>query len=347
MGGAGWLRAGAAVVALVLPAAAGAQVEAPTGWDGVNPFRCTLQDAGFGSTLADPAADPLCVEYDKRRQNVTELGIVDFLLHEPARVAAALPRCFYFQADHWRAAVVQDDGATELYRWDGHYFFDKAKGNGGVWVSNFSVGGRTFDPSSLPGIPPEFARHMGPGTAGFMTRDDIPADPACAARAAAEPERIYASAETPPAGGCTDPAGPLTRRRLGPVALGSAEADVRTALGRPREVRRGFLRYCAEGGGALLVGFPADRSGDLGPPSAGRAVIVVSTAPALLRGAPRVRRGAPAVLRAGRLRVVRHRSGVLAGVRAGRVRFVAVADRRAVGSRSALRAALRRAGVLP
>ena len=36
-----------------------------------------------------PEADPFCVEFDKRRQNVTELGVVDFLSKEPARVAAA------------------------------------------------------------------------------------------------------------------------------------------------------------------------------------------------------------------------------------------------------------------
>src|SRR6476660_7066198 len=118
MGGAATM---AAVIAL---AGATSTAQPPTGWDGVNPFRCTIQQAGFGTAVPDPAADPYCVEFDKRRQNVTELGIADFISKEPARLAAAAGKCFYFQVDHWRASVVQDDGSTKLYEWDGHYFFD-------------------------------------------------------------------------------------------------------------------------------------------------------------------------------------------------------------------------------
>jgi hypothetical protein len=99
-------------VAFAAPAA-GAASGPPTGWNGDNPFTCELQQAGFGPTGPHPEVDPYCVEFDKRRQNLTELGVVDFLSREPARVAAASDKCFYFQSDHWRGSVVQDDPSTK------------------------------------------------------------------------------------------------------------------------------------------------------------------------------------------------------------------------------------------
>jgi hypothetical protein len=88
-----------------------------------NPFNCELQQAGFEALGPDPAADPYCVGFEKTRQNVTEFGLLDFLMKEPARVAAALPKCFYYQADHWRGSIVQDDDRTKLYEFRGRYFF--------------------------------------------------------------------------------------------------------------------------------------------------------------------------------------------------------------------------------
>src|SRR5581483_7880357 len=80
---------GAACLGLVvfLAAAAPAGAAKVVGWDGSNPFDCVTQNVGFGTNFPDPDADPFCVEFDKRRQNVTELGVVDFLSQEPARVA--------------------------------------------------------------------------------------------------------------------------------------------------------------------------------------------------------------------------------------------------------------------
>src|ERR1700730_2345935 len=118
-----------ALLTVVLGAAASASARAtspPTPWDGTIPFNCVLQNAGFGPTGPDPGADPYCVYFDKTHQNVTQLGIVDFLSNEPARTAAAVPKCFYFQEDHWRSSVVQSDQRTAIYEWVGHYFFDKA-----------------------------------------------------------------------------------------------------------------------------------------------------------------------------------------------------------------------------
>jgi hypothetical protein len=84
---------------------------------------------------------------------VTQLGVVQFLSQEPARLASAGPKCWYFQRDHWVGSVVQDDGTTQTYKWDGSYFFEKARGLGGVYIENFSVNGQTEDPRTLPGGP--------------------------------------------------------------------------------------------------------------------------------------------------------------------------------------------------
>lgn len=254
----------------------------PTPWDGTNPFNCTVQNAGLGTVVPDPGADPYCVRFDKTHQNITSLGIVDFLLKEPARTAAAVPKCFYYQEDHWRGSINQSD-PTPIYEFTGHYFFNKATGDGGVWVTGFSVAGQTFDPTSLPGFPPGYGRYFGPGTGGVITHNDIPADPRCAALANSNPRAIYASAAAQ--GRCVPGAGHVDHHGVGPLTLGMTEDRVRAELGAPQAVKRGFLHYCVAGGGELLVGQPGDRSGTLG--TAGRAptVMLLTTSRAfVLRG---------------------------------------------------------------
>ena len=356
-----------AVVALVAwgaVAPAGA-AESPTGWDGTNPFRCTLQQAGFTATVPDPDADPYCVEFDKRRQNISELGVVEFLLLEPARVAAAVPVCFYFQSDHWRGSIVQEDGSTKTYEFDGHYFFDKARAEGGAWVTNFNLNGQTYDPSQIPGVPEEFSRHFGPGTGGVITRNDIPADPGCVERANDASRPVYAApppGETPAAGtkaapfaGCPALDGSATARGLGPIRLRDPEERVRAALGAPARVHRGFLRYCVAGGGKYLVGQRGDRSGERGTDPQAATVFLLTTNAALrTRGIGRgsssraVARTFPRTQRRlvlGRTRVVETRrgSGVLLGIRDGRVRFLAAYDRKVIRTTAGLRSYLRRA----
>ena len=308
--GATWIAA----IGLVLAVPAGADMSAPTGWDGTNPFTCELQNAGFGTEVPHPDADPYCVEFDKRHQNVTELGIVDFLSKEPARVSAAVDKCFYFQSDHWRASVVQDDGSTKLYEWDGHYFFDKARGDGGAWVTNFNVNGHTGDPSSIPGMPggwAEFTQFLGPGTGGVITHDDIPADPNCVAQAnSAHPPGVYASpppapSSAPPMAPCADASGAVTSRSIGPLALGMTAKRAREVLGPPRS----GWRWCVDGGGALRASLRH-----------GRIARLVTTSPIhVLHGIhPRSRvRWRSGVHRIGR--------GVTVGVRAHRGRWVACA----------------------
>ncbi len=111
---------------------------------------------------------------------MTDFGLVEFLLLEPARVSAAVPKCFYHQTDHWTGSVVQGAG-PELWNWEGRYFFDKARGMGGVYVQNFRIGGEPADPRALPGFPPEYQAYFGPGGGGAYT-DTVAAVPECAAK---------------------------------------------------------------------------------------------------------------------------------------------------------------------
>jgi hypothetical protein len=180
----------AALLVFAFGATAGAMPIAP--YDGSNPFRCTTQRVGTGVDYPDPGADPFCVEFDKRHQNVTDLGIVDFLLKEPARVAAATPKCFYHQTDHWTGSIVQGSEPT-LWHWDGRYFFDKARGMGGVRIDNLVVGGQPADPRLLPGFPADLTPYFGPGVGGAFLKETFPADPSCAARVDTprEAARIY------------------------------------------------------------------------------------------------------------------------------------------------------------
>jgi hypothetical protein len=180
----------APALALVCASAASAEPIAP--YDGSNPFRCKTQNVGTGVDFRNPDADPFCVEFDKRQQNVTDLGIVDFLLLEPARVAAAVPKCFYHQTDHWTGSIVQGTEPT-LWHWDGRYFFDKARGMGGVRVDNLVIGGQPADPRLIPGFPPSFSPYFTKDGGGAFLRQTIPADPNCAAQVDTpqEVKRVY------------------------------------------------------------------------------------------------------------------------------------------------------------
>jgi hypothetical protein len=347
--GRGALIAAIASSLSLLAAAPAGALSPPTGWNGANPFNCELQYAGFGTAFPHPDADPFCVDFDKRRQNVTDLGVVDFLSQEPARVAAAVPKCFYFQSDHWRGSVVQGDPSTKTYEWDGHYFFDKATGDGGVWVTNFNVNGQTYDPSAIPGIPADYARYFGPGTGGTITHNSIPSDPRCVELARTNPRAVYGAGKPVPS--CSSPNGSASTRRLGIVTVGDTERRVRDLLGAPSEVRRGFLRYCLNDRATFLVGQPGDRSGDAGGAGAGdeptALVYTDSQAYRYLRVRPGL--GTSALKRRWRHATVRLRMGkvaiyapsrtspVIVGVRAKRLRWIAVYDRGRIRSPSALR----------
>jgi hypothetical protein len=300
------------------------------------------------------------VYFDKTRQNVDQLGIVDFLSKEPARTAAAVPKCFYFQSDHWRASIVQSNGASELYEWQGHYFFDKARGAGGAWVTNFNINGHTGDPSAVPGIPQQYARYLGPGTGGIVAYSTIPGDPRCVAEAAAHPSAIYAKpyaapSAAPPPLGCAPVRGVVSSRALGLLALGDPERRVRGLLGPPVEVRAGFLRYCLTDGSSYLVGEP-DASSDTAVGEADAPTVLLMTTsrayrmhgigPGVSARVLRRRlRRARLVLHGGTsVWALRRGVGTLFGVRRGRVAYVVVYDRRSIATRARLADFLRRAG---
>jgi len=332
----------AALIMLMLAAPAYASSSPPAPWDGTNPFNCVLQNAGFGPTGPDPGADPYCVYFDKTHQNVSQGGVVDFVSKEPARTAAAAPKCFYFQEDHWRSSIVQSNAQTVIYEWVGHYFYNKATGDGGAYVQDFRVNGQTFDPSQIPGFPPQDGQYFGPGTGGFITHNDVPVDPSCVALA--KKKQVY----TQTAPHCLPAVGKVRRRVLGPLALGQRENSVRSELGPPRSVKRGFLRYCVSGGGSLLVGQRGGRSGTFGSGGQAPAVMLATTSRGFMFGG-RVHVGSRrSRARGHRLRrgtiVVRLRRGVLALVSHRRVRELVVYDPHAIRSWRALAGYLRRAG---
>src|SRR3954453_14904530 len=240
----------AALLLAVLPVAS-ANAQGPDGWDGTNPFSCTLQQLGTGTDFPQPNADPFCVEFDKRHQNVDKLGVVDFLSNEPARVAAASGKCFYFQSDHWRGTVSESVPQSETYAWDGHYYFNKATGAGGAYVENFRFGGQSGAPTAVPGFPEEYKKYFSQGRGGVQAVGDVQADPRCATKP---------NPSGPGGGGPGRPpqkqcrvAGGRIRRGIDKVNLGMKRAAARRAQGLPATESSRKMTWCPDGGGRLVA----------------------------------------------------------------------------------------------
>lgn len=345
-----------ALAALLLaPALASAQSSPqPIGpWDGQNPFNCVLQDAGTGTDFPDPDADPFCVEYDKTSQNVTDFGLVDFLSKEPARVAAATPKCFYFQHDHWTGSIVQGSD-PELWNWDGSYFFDRAKGIGGVHVTNFRVGGQPFD--GTPYAPPEYHPYMEPtGGGGVILLMESGPDPVCAARVDTPEEREEVYRDEPRFKRCISPGGQIRGRRIGKVRLGMSRDRVVSRIGAPRQRKRFVHRWCVVGGSSLRVAFRKRESASRrGAPRGVALVRTTNPGHSVRRIGPGSRRGravrklglrSPFKLRGNEVFTAerKRRYRLLVAIRGKRVRWLAIADpHRLPGGR--IRTALRNAG---
>jgi hypothetical protein len=198
---------GGALCLVMLAVAAPATAQAPLQpYDGHNPFRCKLQQAGTGTDFPNPAADPFCVEYDKTHQNISELGLVDFLLQEPARIAAATDKCFYFQHDHW-TGWVEEGSDPELWHWDGSYMIDMARGAIAGHLENFRVNGEPASPADYFTIPPSLAPFFGSAEGGALLYG-LPPQPRCLQRVDTrrEQKQVYVdpARDAPPLG-----AGPL------------------------------------------------------------------------------------------------------------------------------------------
>jgi hypothetical protein len=231
-------------------------------WDGSNPFNCTMQYAGEGTTFQHPDADPFCVDYDKTHQDVSQLGVVTFLTKEPARVAAAVNKCWYFQQDHWTGQIIAGDGSTETYHFDGHYFFDKRWGGGGVQVENFTINHRTADPSTLPGFPASWKPYFGPGRGGVEFLGQVKADPNCQPKAGSGPSPYKGGGSSGSlsglsnhgTGGTSGSSGKLrapgcglgggAKHGLGRAHLGQTRAHVLRSVGKPARRAHGFLHFC-------------------------------------------------------------------------------------------------------
>ena len=230
----------ATLLVAALPAAT-ASGQGPSGWDGKNPFTCTLQQVGTGTDFPQPNADPFCVDFDKTHQNVDKLGVVDFLSKEPARVAAASPKCFYFQSDHWRGTVSDSVPQSETYAWDGHYYFNKATGAGGAYVEN--------------GFPEEYKKYFSNGRGGVQAVGDVQADPRCATR----PNPSGPSGGSGGSGGSQAKqcrvAGGRIRLGIDRVKLGMKRAAARHAQGMPITENPTWATWCFDRGGNLAAAF--------------------------------------------------------------------------------------------
>src|SRR5919204_1151929 len=255
------------VVALAMAFAAPSFGATLKPWDGSNPFVCTMQYAGEGTTFQHPDADPFCVDYDKTHQDLSQLGLVTFLTKEPARVAAAMNKCWYFQQDHWTGQIIAGDGSTETYHLDGRYFFDKRWGAGGVQVENFTINHQTADPSQLPGFPPAWKPYFGPGRGGVMMSGQVRTDPQCEAKPGGTGPSPYKNesqisgqsghghetsgqsgnhvrnpARSPRAPTCK--LGGAAHHGLGKAHLGQTPARMTRALGKPTRTRYGITHFC-------------------------------------------------------------------------------------------------------
>ena len=340
------LIAAAAAVAAAAPASAAtpSPTTTPTGpWDGTNPFKCVNQDVGTGTDFPFPDADPFCVEFDKTGQNITDFGIVDFLANEPARTAAAGLKCFYFQQDHWTGSIVQNR-QPELWHWDGRYYFDKAKGTGGVSIHNFQIGGQPAD--FRPYVPDAYKPYFyGTGGGGVKVVFESDPDPVCGAMVDTPKERrkVYRG------GGndypdCIAPGGGVGRHHVGRADLGTRRRKLRKRLGRPRSSERGVDRWCVVGAANLRVAYsPKGRAEVLRTTAPGQTVHGVGAGSRA--GRAKASLGLSRVFDLGRTSVSqaagRHGSRLLVGVRAGRVRWLALASGKLADSRA--RADLQRA----
>ena len=232
---------------LLAAAPAASAQQPPEPYDGSNPFACLLQQAGTGTEVPFPEADPFCIEFDKTHQNVAEGGLVQFLSLEPARVAAASPKCFYFQRDHWTGSIVEGQ-QPETYHWDGSYYFDKARGAGGVYVENFRLAGVAMDPTVLPGFPQEYKQYFEGGKGGYQATGSVQADPACAGKPSPGNPPPPPGSTGSPSADCRVPGGRI-RRGIGGVNLGMK----RTRLPKPRRVKGRYVVICLDGGGKIVA----------------------------------------------------------------------------------------------
>ncbi len=296
-------------------------------YDGHVPFRCELQNVGTGTDFPDPGADPFCVEFDKTNQNVTDFGLVEFAAQEPARVAAAATKCFYFQRDHWTGSVVQGQ-APELWHWDGDYFYDRARGVGGVSVRNLRLGGSPQD--ATPFVPEAYRPYFDPdGGGGVEVLLETNPDPTCATKVDTPEERDLVYGDRAAFDACIPPGGGLRGKRVGRVRLGMSRDRVLTRLGPPKRARRHIDRWCLVGKGELRVAYGRKRARAILSSGRGHSFHGVSRGDRLRRALRRLAIAERRRPRGGGEVLVVRRTGdrrVSIGIRRHRVRWVMIAE---------------------
>ena len=331
------LATGLALAALLV-AAATAQAQAPFApYDGSIPFQCELQNVGTGTDYPHPEADPFCVEFDKTNQNVTDFGIAEFTAQEPDRVAAASSKCFYFQRDHWTGSVVQGS-EPETWHWDGDYWYDRARGVGGVSVKNFRIGGQSQD--ATPYVPEAYKPYFDEGGGGGMmvTMGSAPS-PDCIDKVDTPEERdaIYANRSFYPS--CIEPGGRLRGNRVGKVRLGMKRATARVKLGPPRDHGRGVDEWCLVGKGEVRIAYRHGRATAILTSGRGHAVYGVSRGDRVQRARRRLSMARYARLAATTIFTVAYADAALPliGVADGRVRWVMLSDQPILQGKAFLR----------
>ena len=304
-------------------------------YDGHLPFNCQLQDVGTGTDFPDPESDPFCVEFDKTEQNVTDLGVLDFASKEPARVAAAGAKCFYFQRDHWTGSIVQ--GGTRDLPLRRQLLLRRGKRL------------RRRPHRQLPDRRParrclrirpagvQAVFRQGGGGAYFADNSQVRPDCVAEVDTAQKQKQVYAHDLD---------AGPIFRKRITPLAFGTARSAILGEEGLPYLSDHGTDRFTVTGGGQLRVAYKG--SGDSATVSA-----LLTTAPKDARGA--VHPGDPAgparkALHAkrrfglGEFKVFearrRKRSRLFLATEKGKVAWIAVVDPTQIRGRKAVKAAL-------
>jgi len=117
--------------------------------------RCG-QRHGPDDPLLGTALDPDSYDY---------LGAVLWQAHAGmlwARFAIALPKCQYWQQDHW--SVQFSRGDVPVVRWDGSYWFDKGTGEAAGRLRHLTVGGRPASVAEAAAL----VRPVSPELAAFL-----------------------------------------------------------------------------------------------------------------------------------------------------------------------------------
>lgn len=143
--------------------------------------QCTVHHfrEGQAPKLTAYPDDPLCVEYQKRDITADNGGAVRFAAAEPSRFAIALPKCRYWQQDHWRVQIDRSD--QHLVQWDGSYWFDKGSGRAGAILRHFKIDGQRTSSEQAEKLiataSPKLATIM--RSYGASAEFGVPFDPRC------------------------------------------------------------------------------------------------------------------------------------------------------------------------